>query len=171
MQLNRDSAVRMAVVLTALFGMAQPCSAQAPATPADFVGEWSGEGQLFGNPATFSMSWQSVLSDAFLQLDFRNEYGLPDGSRQALTARALYSVTDLSTISGFWFDSRGMVLPLNGSWVGDTLTISWGSDNTERGETTYQLIDASTIEVTDSVLRDGTLVPFATARYAREGEN
>lgn len=162
---------RTAFILTLLVGMAQPCFAQSPATPADFIGEWHGKGQLFGNPATFSMSWQSVLSDSFLQLDFRNEYGLPDGSRHVLTAHALYGVSDPSSVSGVWFDSRGMVLPLIGSWVGDTLTISWGSDETERGETRYQLIDASTIEVTDRVLRDGTLVPFALARYVKVVKN
>lgn len=158
-------------ILTLLVGMAHPCFAQIPETLADITGEWHGEGQLFGNPAAFSMSWQSVLSDSFLQLDFRNEYGLPDGSRQALTARALYDVSDTTSVSGVWFDSRGMVLPLSGSWNGNTLTISWGSDATERGETRYQLIDASTIEVTDRVLRDGTLVPFASARYSRVGGN
>lgn len=132
-----------------------------------FIGEWSGKGELFGNEAEFKMEWEWVLDRKFVHLIFQNKMHSSNGADRILKAQAFYQITDTDEIQGTWFDSRGIVLPLNASIEGFTLTTLWGSSETEQGKTVYLLKDDDNIEVEDLVFKDGNWKKFGHAIYHR----
>lgn len=137
------------------------------------VGEWEGEGALMGSPARFSMNWSVQLGGRFVRLEFRNQFVDADsGAVTPVLEATAYYRPDASgeTAEGWWFDSRGMVLPLRVSLTGSEVVAEWGdADSAERGRTTYRLLgqEGSRVEVVDEVLRNGELAVFATATYIR----
>ena len=131
------------------------------------MGEWEGQGKLFGRDATFSMKWESVLGQQFVRLTFQNRMESEDGAARVLEAQALYKPTGPSAFEGTWFDSRGVVQPLRGSVEAEALTVLWGTPETEEGRTIYRLLDENRIEVEDFVLRDGEWSQFGSASYGR----
>lgn len=100
--------------------------------PGSLLGEWEGSGTLMGNTAEFSMKWEQVLNSQFYKLTFRNS--IPNVSF-SMNAHAYYKVTDDGTVSGYWFDSRGISFPLSGSTEENTITINWGTPEIEQGRT------------------------------------
>jgi hypothetical protein len=81
----------------------------------------------------------------------------------------LYRVTKDGSVTGQWFDSRGVSLPLAGRSDGDAMVIDWGVETSpERGRSTYRLVDGA-LEVTDEVYgKDGSLAVFGRTRLTRE---
>lgn len=124
-----------------------------------FVGRWEGHGTLFGEPGAFAMTWAPALGGAFVRLTFENP---------AIRAEALYRTDDGIDHTGTWADSRGVLLPLTAVARDSVLETSWGSAETERGETHYRLLGPDQMEVSDYVLRNGEMSLFARARYERE---
>lgn len=152
------------------------------AIPAAFAGEnpakdfftrlagvWQGSGEVRGMASVQKMNWESVLDGKFLRLSFDNRMSGDDGKAWRFSAQAFYRIQDDGTIAGAWFDSRGVSFPLSGNIdQDDTLTILWGTDDTERGRTSYRLTAAG-LEVTDEVLMpDGGWRTFGRTRLIRE---
>jgi len=132
-----------------------------------FIGEWYGEGELFGNKAEFKMKWEWVLDRKFVHLIFQNKMLSSNGAYRILKAQAFYQITDTDEIQGTWFDSRGTVLSLNASIEENSLSTLWGSDQTEQGQTVYQLKDDDSIEVKDLFFKNGNWKQFGHALYHR----
>lgn len=132
-----------------------------------FTGAWDGYGKLFGNEATFTMQWQWVLERQFIQLVFQNKIEREGRIEHKLDAQAYYKRIGTTQLEGTWFDSRGMVLPLQGSIEHHTLTMLWGTPETEQGRTVYRLLDRNRIEVEDFVWRDDQWDQFGHALYKR----
>ena len=127
--------------------------------------EWNGEGQLMGSSATFKMKWSSVLNDNFYQLNFENRRYDNDKEIQ-FTAIGLYRV-EAQSISGTWFDSRGISFPLVGTVNDSSMVIQWGSPDNEMGKTIYELINTSELKVKDFILKDDNEIQFGTATYQK----
>jgi hypothetical protein len=144
-------------------------AAAAPAVLDRLAGAWDGKGELFGKPAIFRMEW-SRLGDRFVRLEFSNAFAAaaPEADPiPVLQATAVYRV-GAPEMSGTWFDSRGMELPLAAAVSGSTLVVRWGAEgDAEQGRTTYRWTGPGTAHVTDEVLKDGAYRTFATADYWR----
>ncbi len=128
-------------------------------------GHWTGTGTLLGSTAEFEMRWEKVLDGKFIKLTFRNSRTTEKDVIE-LKANGYYQVVNDTLVNGTWFDSRGMVLPLKGTLSSDKLTIQWGDENTERGQTVY-IMKPSGIYVEDYVMIEGKPVKFGTASYKK----
>lgn len=128
------------------------------------LGTWEGKGQLFGQTATFSMKWETTLNARFLGLKFQNGYTDGSGAVRQMQAHAYYN---LKTNKGNWFDSRGKSLPLVFTINGNSMTVFWGDEATEKGKTTYRIQDGA-VEVEDFVYKDGSYAPFGRASYRKK---
>ncbi len=127
-------------------------------------GEWSGMGSLFGTDANFSMTWEPELNNAFLKLTFQNKFKDGSGQERVMNAVAYY---DIKNGKGQWFDSRGVMLPLQLEITEDSMTVLWGDEDSEKGKTIYMIKSDDQIEVHDFVLRDDDYSQFGTAQYNR----
>jgi hypothetical protein len=159
----------LGVVLLAM--LALPAIAQDSAAAAflgRLAGAWQGTGEVRKMAADMRMTWEPVLDGRFHQLSMENQMTGKDGQSWLFKAQAYYRVLEDGTITGTWFDSRGISLPLAGRVEGDAMTIDWGTPEIERGRTTYRLAGDG-LEVTDEVLgKDGTLAVFGRTRLARK---
>jgi hypothetical protein len=119
---------------------------------AAIAGEWQGSGETLGMASTQQARWEPALDAAFFRFVFDNRMIASDGRESRFRAEAFYRVGGDGAVTGTWLDSRGMTLPLTGM-LDDSgaLTIDWGSAETERGRSTYRLLDGS-LEVTDEVM-------------------
>ena len=157
-----------ALLITLLALLSTPrASAQEVRLIDQFIGTWEGQGKLFGADAAFSMEWDWVLEQQFVRLIFQNKMKTPAGEERIFRARAFYRPIGAGRFEGTWFDSRGMVLPLQGTAGENSLTTLWGTPETEQGRTVYRLLDESHLEVEDSVLQDGQWHQFGHALYER----
>lgn len=155
-----------------LWAVLQPVAmAGAPAAAAPFAnlaGEWQGSGEINGMASVQQMHWEPVLNGRFLRLTLDNRMTAADGVERRFQAQAFYRAGDDGAIAGTWFDSRGISLPLVGS-IDDqgVMTILWGTDDTERGRSSYRIV-ADTLAVTDEVLTPaGAWRVFGRAKLSR----
>ncbi len=134
----------------------------------DFVkkllGVWKGTGTLMKNSAHFSMQWEQVLNDKFLKLTFQNRFEDKNGKEWIMNANGYY---DLTKGKGYWFDSRGMMLPLKVTFEKNALIVIWGDDKTEQGKTVYTLNDDG-FGVQDFIYRNGEYYMFGQASYDKQ---
>ena len=146
----------------------RPAEPDSSGLPAALLGEWVGEGELFGRPAKFSMAWRTALDGRFLELAFENAF--PDsggGSTVVLRATAFYRIAPPH--DGVWMDTRGEILTLRAE-IGDSALVTRWTSPTEEGRTTYRLLGPERLEVVDEVIADGSPRVFARAVYARIGD-
>lgn len=122
-------------------------------------GKWGGEGTVLNQPSAIEMEWAWTLDRQFLELTFRNQMS---GSRPArFDGRAFYRATSPGVYKGFWIDNSGAIRPIEARADGEALVSSWGTPDTEMGETTYKLVSPTRLEVTDRVRqRDGAWRTF-----------
>lgn len=130
-----------------------------------FIGKWEGSGTLFNNPAKFELEFSLELNNKFLHVKFHNAYAI-QGKDYSMDARAYYAIAK-DSLSGQWFDSRGVQLPVNAVLDGTTLTSLWGNTETEEGKTVYTLKDNDELFITDFVKRKGVFTQFGEATYKR----
>ena len=142
---------------------------QAPSQSNDLLsrleGNWQGEGKTLGMAANMQLKWEWVLNKKFLRLSLKNEMTRPNGQKQVFEGQAYYHA---AAAEAHWFDSRGWMFPIKAQAEGDTLVSMWGSPDKEEGKSTYRLIDATTLEVIDTVKqKDGTWREFGRATLKR----
>jgi hypothetical protein len=125
------------------------------------VGSWEGEGELFGAPTRFAMTWIPELDGRFLGLHYEIR-----GNVQ-MQALAHYRISDSDTLQGVWVDSRGEILQLAATATDSTLEALWHAP-TERGRTVYRRIGSDSLEVQDFVRGETGWRLFGTARYSRQ---
>ena len=132
-------------------------------------GSWGGEGMFMGNRARLELKYEWVLNGKFLRLSLNNESRTQAGERQVFEGHAYYEAKSDGSVSGTWFDSRGVSFALKGSFEGDTLTVLWGGSDQEQGKSVYRLVEANRLEVTDSVKqKNGEWRQFASAVVTRQ---
>ena len=140
------------------------CTSASAQIPDSFFGKWEGSGTLYNTAATFSMEWEQVLNAQFLRLDFSNAL---DSGAFSMNAHGYYKI-DGDSLTGHWFDSRGVSFPLTGVVKDQTMIIHWGTTDFEQGRTEYALLAPGKMEVTDFVLRNGEYAQFGKATYQRK---
>ncbi len=127
----------------------------------DILGDWAGNGTLFGQEAQFTMKWEQVLNKKFLKLEFKNQFADKSGTERIMTASAYY---DVEQKRGYWFDSRAMMLPLILEIDDREMLVFWGDESSEKGKTYYRILKDE-ISVEDFVFREGQYVKFGEATY------
>jgi len=132
----------------------------APTFFEHVVGTWHGEGQLFGAPAEFEMSWAWELDQKFVKLTY--------SIRGATTMDAIahYQLRDIASLVGVWVDTRGELLELSATVTDAMLETIWQSP-TEKGRTTYEFTGPDSLEVRDYVHDGNDWKPFGLVRYSR----
>jgi hypothetical protein len=116
-------------------------------------GRWAGEGTVLNQASAIEMAWGWTLDGQFLELTFRNQMSGPRPG--TFEGRAFYRALGSGRYRGFWVDNSGAIRPIEARVEGDALVSSWGTPDTEMGETTYRLAGATRLEVTDRVRQKG----------------
>jgi hypothetical protein len=156
-----------AFVMAFAFQAVQADESPAAAFFTKLAGHWQGNGEVRLMAADMRMHWEPVLDGQFHRLSMEDVMTGADGKSWHFKAQGYYRVQTDGTISGTWFDSRGISLPLTGRVEGDTMTIDWGTEAIERGRSSYRLGDGA-LEVTDEVYaKEGELRVFGRTRLTR----
>lgn len=132
--------------------------------PDLLAGSWHSDCTAFGKTAKCRYDWRPGLHDHLLTVTYRVE--------EASTARPLFSGDGVyriegSALTGYWSDSNGALHPLEGTWDGRTLTVLWGTPQTQRGRTVYRLLGDGHLRIEDAILRDDAWTGFMSADYHR----
>lgn len=131
------------------------------------AGKWSGTGTVLNQPSRIEMAWNWELGGQFLRLTFRNEMGVAP-KINVFEGHAYYRPVGAGRYRGMWFDNSGMLRPVEATGDGEALVSTWGTPDTEEGETTYRLHADGTMEVIDRVKgKDGAWSEFGRASYTR----
>jgi hypothetical protein len=155
--------------MTLLVALVLAAALQSSADPllTRFEGAWAGSGTVLNQPAKISLTWTWELSRQFLRLTFRNEMGAAP-KITVFEGHAYYRAVAGGQYRGMWFDSSGMFRPLDAKRDGDALVSTWGTPETEEGETTYHLLSDSEMEIVDRVKsKDGTWREFGRTRVRK----
>jgi len=158
------------LLLTAL---APPQTPPPPAPPAASAllarlgGAWTGTGVILGQASTVEMQWTSVLDGRFVRLTFTSHIG-PPPKTQRFEGHAYYAVGADGQVGATWFDSSGLTRPIEARVEATALVSTWGTPDTELGETTYRLVSDRELVVVDRVRRkDGTWREFGRSTLSR----
>lgn len=127
-----------------------------------FTGYWEGDGALFGAKAEFEMKWNWVLDRKFLHLEFKSERISENGSTISFSGHGYYNFKG-DSLTGTWFDSRGISFPLKGNFDDHSIITEWGSEDLEKGKTEYILHRNGSMQAVDYVFRDGEYAQFSHA--------
>lgn len=134
-------------------------------------GAWKAEGKSFGMDAKFSMKWEWVLQNRYIQLSYKIEMRGKDGQPQIFEGTAFYKPTTEGKYEATWFDSQESMHPIQATVEGTALISNWGRPETEQGQSTYRMLDDNRIEVVDAVrTKDGALREFSRNTFAREAQ-
>ncbi len=162
--------MKHALVMLLLSLALPPAFAQESAASAFFgklAGEWQGAGEVSAMAADMRMTWEPVLDGQFMRLTMDNRMTGAEGNAWHFKSQAYYRIGKDGAITGTWFDSRGITLPLTGGVEQEAMTIQWGTEAIERGRSHYRL-SADVLEVTDEVFtKEGEWRIFGRTRLKR----
>ncbi len=153
--------------LPLMLAVETPTPVDDRATPDWLLGDWSGKGSLFGQPARMSLSVCSLAGNRGLTLDYqvRGE----GSSAMRFTGHADYLPDGENRWRGRWIGSNGVDHDLTALASNDSFVATWHNAAVETGRTRYQRIAPEQLRVTDYVLRDGgRFEEFASADYDRK---
>lgn len=149
--------------------LAPPAPAAAPAEApslAAWHGDWVGEGEAFGKPATATLV---ITPGAEGATRLAYELTIAGSPPVRYAAEASYTLDAKGRVRGSWTDSYGRTRPVAGGVTGTIWWTHWGSADVEIGRSIYALGEAGTLTVSDSILQqDGSWRVFATIRYRGE---
>ncbi len=113
------------------------------------------------------MEWTPVLGDRFVKLTVESHIGAPPRTRR-FEGHAYYRVSGEAKLVATWFDSAGQIRPIEAVRGADAIVSTWGTPETEVGETTYQLLADDRVELVDRVRgKDGTWREFGKSTLTR----
>jgi len=110
------------------------------------------------------MKWENELNAKFIKLTFENRFTDKSSMERVMNAYAHYF---LGQNKGYWFDSRGIILPLSLDINENSMTVLWGNESSEKGKTIYSIADEKNLIVQDFVFKDDSYEPFGEAKYKR----
>lgn len=142
-------AVVLALLAPSAFS-AQSADGRAAALLARLTGDWRGSGTILGQASTVEMQWTPVLEGRFVRLTFTSHIG-PAPKTQRFEGHAYYEVMRDGRVRATWFDNSGQTRPISATVATDALVSSWGTPETEMGETTYRLVSDREMQVIDRV--------------------
>ena len=146
---------------------APPDRAAATAMLERLAGSWTGSGTILGQSSTVDMQWTPVLDSRFVRLTVASHIG-PPPKTQHFEGHAYYEVRSDGRVRATWFDSSGLTRPVDATVSAASLVATWGTPDTEVGETTYRLVSDRTLEVVDRVRgKDGTWQTFGRSTLSR----
>ncbi len=159
--------------LMAIFGVLVTGFAATSANaqlPLSFLhGDWEGQGTTSGLAASIRHTWQSALNGQFTTLHLSNRMVGNDGQVFEFAGVGYYKVAAEDTVSGVWVDTQGLIRPLRGSLDNLTLTIIWGTEETELGRSVYRVSSADELEAVNSVRNEsGDWQEFGRAVLKRQ---
>ena len=162
---------KSAALITLLFAISLAAGADEARTRGFFAalaGDWQGTGETLSMTSTQRARWEPALGAAFFRFVFDNRMTAADGKETRFRAEAFYRVGRDGAVTGTWLDSRGVTQPLAGGQdETGALVILWGTEETERGRSTYRLVDDA-LEITDEVVgEDGNWRVFGQTRLTR----
>jgi len=162
---------RPAAIIALLFAISFAAGADESRTRGFFAalaGEWQGQGETLGMASVQQARWEPALGAAFFRFVFDNRMTAADGKETRFRAEAFYRVGKDGAVTGTWLDSRGVTQQIAGGLdESGTLVILWGSDATERGRSSYRLVEDA-LEITDEVVgEDGNWRVFGQTRLTR----
>ena len=161
---------RMTLILLLPLSLLFSGRASAEDVWQSLIGRWQGSGEVSGMAAAIALQFRPAFGGRGYHLDFENRMRGKDEKTWQFAAEALYRCDAAGACRGHWYDSRGMVLPLNASVENDRLVVEWGDASTERGRTTYRL-DEGKLRITDEVLgKDGAWKVFGTTSAERKAD-
>ena len=117
--------------------------------------------------ADMRMHWEPVLDGQFQRLSMEDQMTGADGKTWHFKAQGYYRVGKDGTITGTWFDSRGISLPLTGRVEGDTMTIDWGTEASSAGAAATAWRKAPSKSPTRSTPRKASFSVFGRTRLTR----
>ncbi len=143
-----------AALLAAACVTASADTQPAPSTADDalltaLTGRWAGTGTILGQPARAEMEWVPVLSGRFMRLTWVSHIGQAPKT-QRFEGIAYYQAT-ATGYRATWFDSSGMARPIEAERRDGAIIATWGTLETELGETTYRPDGHDAVEVVDRV--------------------
>lgn len=131
-----------------------------------FHGTWRGPGTVLGRPVVMEQQWGIALGGAFHELRMRH-LATDTSTAAQFEGRGFYrTLRDRpDSVSGAWFDARGIQLTIAGACTESTFASSW--TGAERGRTVYQL-EGDELVVIDSVFpATGAAREFGRSRLRR----
>ena len=159
--------LRFAVLVLLLFSGHVSAQTSADDLWKKLTGRWQGSGEVRGMSAAIELQFRPAFGGRGYHLTFDNRMRGKDDKVWPFAAEALYLCDAQGACRGHWYDSRGMVLPLEATTASGRLVVAWGDVDTERGRTTYR-IDGDGIAITDEVLdKDGAWKVFGETTASR----
>ena len=150
-----------AFIVTLAIVLAQP--APRDAFLERLAGDWTGKGTVLQSPAEVQLTWAWTLDGQFIRLTFANAMG-----KRQFEGHAYYRALGGGRYRGWWFDNSGTMRPIEAALNGDALVASWGTPETELGETTYRLTTTGSMEILDRVRgKDGQWRDFGKVTASR----
>ena len=110
------------------------------------------------------MKWENALNDKFIKLNFKNSFKDRSGAERVMKASAYYNFKQKK---GYWFDTRGMMLPLKLEINENSMIVLWGDKLTEQGKTIYSINENRQLNVQDFVFKDDSYFLFGEATYKK----
>jgi len=139
-------------------------AAEAPSLAA-WHGNWTGEGEAFGKPATATLDIAPGEGGATTLAYRLHIAGTPPVT---YSAEASYAFDAKGRVRGKWTDSYGRTRAVLGGVGTAKWWTHWGSADVEIGRSTYVLEESGRLVVSDSILQDdGSWRVFAMLRYTR----
>lgn len=162
------SVIALALVTSASLGAQSTESRTAAAALlARLAGDWRGTGTILGQASTLELQWTPVLDGRFVRLTFTSHIG-PAPKTQHFEGHAYYEVTRDGRVRATWFDNSGQTRPITSVVEAAALVSSWGTPETEMGETTYRLVSDREMQVIDRVRsKNGTWREFGRSTLSR----
>jgi hypothetical protein len=127
------------VILNSVFWLliatAAPGKAQENVSPEGIPsGTWRGSCDAWGVPAICTSQWRTGLHDNH----WIQSYSIVRQADEVVlfSGRGVYRL-DSTKVDGFWEDSGGAIHPLAGTYQDNSLSVIWGSADTEIGRSVY----------------------------------
>lgn len=132
-------------------------------------GHWQSVGTSFGNAADISMTWQPLLQNAFMQINYKIVMHDPKKGDQIFEGIGLYKQDSIHHYIGTWADSQGELHPIAAVDDDTLLSSQWGVSGKKLGKTLYRFADDDTVEVVDFIQKkDGSWKEFSRNIFKRK---
>ena len=131
------------------------------AAPNPILGSWGGACDAWGVPARCSSNWTRGLHENHLVQEYR--IVREEDGAVIFAGRGVYRI-DGSAVRGAWEGSNGAVHPIIGTFENDTLSVVWGTPETEIGRSEYSIVNNALI-ATDFVLTASGWREFMSIEY------